>query len=77
MLIQHSVPLPTNAYRLYEQTMLVRRVRKASNEGLSMDWLMPYMTEVSSSRTILFERLTCDRNVYCFFWLVAAQRNRC
>jgi hypothetical protein len=25
--------------------MLVRRVRKASNEGLSMDWLMPYMTK--------------------------------
>jgi CRP-like cAMP-binding protein len=45
MLIQHSVLLPMNAYRLYEQTMLVRRVRKASNEGLSMDWLMPYMTK--------------------------------
>jgi CRP/FNR family cyclic AMP-dependent transcriptional regulator len=45
MLIQHSVLLPMNAYRLYEQTMLVRRVRKAINEGLSMDWLMPYMTK--------------------------------
>jgi CRP/FNR family transcriptional regulator, cyclic AMP receptor protein len=45
MLIQHSVLLPMNAYRLYEQAMLVRRVRKASNEGLSMDWLMPYMTK--------------------------------
>ena len=44
MLIQHSILLPMNAYRLYEQVMLVRRVRKASNEGLSMDWLMPYMT---------------------------------
>ena len=45
MLIQHSVLLPMNVYRLYEQVMLVRRVRKASNEGLSMDWLMPYMTK--------------------------------
>ncbi len=45
MLIQHSVLLPMNAYRLYEQMMLVRRVRKASNEGLSMDWLLPFMTK--------------------------------
>ena len=44
MLIQHGILLPMNVYRLYEQVMLVRRVRKASNEGLSMDWLMPYMT---------------------------------
>jgi CRP/FNR family transcriptional regulator, cyclic AMP receptor protein len=45
MLIQHCALLPLNAYRLYEQTMLVRRVRKASSEDLSMDWLMPYMTK--------------------------------
>jgi CRP-like cAMP-binding protein len=40
MLIQHSVLLPMNAYRLYEQAILVRRVRKAINEGLST-----YMTK--------------------------------
>ena len=34
-----------NAYRLYEQAVLVRKVRKASNEGLSMDWLLPFMTK--------------------------------
>jgi CRP/FNR family transcriptional regulator, cyclic AMP receptor protein len=57
MLIQHSVLLPMNAYRLYEQTMLVRRVRKASNEGLSMDWLMPYMTRRRVCRgQILFRK---------------------
>jgi CRP/FNR family transcriptional regulator, cyclic AMP receptor protein len=44
MLIQHSILLPMNAYRLYEQAILLRRVRKASNEGLSMDWLTPFMT---------------------------------
>ena len=57
MLIQHSVLLPMNAYRLYEQAMLVRRVRKASNEGLSMDWLMPYMTKCQGhTGQILFRK---------------------
>jgi CRP-like cAMP-binding protein len=57
MLIQHSVLLPMNAYRLYEQAMLVRRVRKAINEGLSMDWLMPYMTKRQvRSGQILFRK---------------------
>jgi CRP/FNR family transcriptional regulator, cyclic AMP receptor protein len=45
MLIQHSILLPMNAYRLYEQTRLVRKVRKACTEDLSMDWLMPFMTK--------------------------------
>jgi hypothetical protein len=49
--------LPMNVYRLYEQVMLVRRVRKASNEGLSMDWLMPYMTRRRVCRgQILFRK---------------------
>ena len=39
MLIQHCALLPLNAYRLYEQTMLVRRVRKASSEDLSIPML--------------------------------------
>ena len=57
MLIQHGILLPMNVYRLYEQVMLVRRVRKASNEGLSMDWLMPYMTRRRVCRgQILFRK---------------------
>jgi CRP/FNR family cyclic AMP-dependent transcriptional regulator len=57
MLIQHSILLPMNVYRLYEQVMLVRRVRKASNEGLSMDWLMPHMTRRQVRRgQILFRK---------------------
>lgn len=44
MLIQHGVLLPMNAYRLYEQLRLVRRLRAASSGDLSMDWLMPFMT---------------------------------
>jgi CRP-like cAMP-binding protein len=57
MLIQHSILLPMNAYRLYEQAMLVRRVRKASDEGFSMDWLMPHMTKRSvRAGQILFRK---------------------
>ena len=45
MLIQHSILLPMNTYRLYEHIRLVRRVRKAVDEDLSMDWLIPFMTK--------------------------------
>jgi CRP/FNR family transcriptional regulator, cyclic AMP receptor protein len=45
MLVQHGILLPINAYRLYEQMRLVRKVRVAGNEDLSMDWLMPFMTK--------------------------------
>jgi CRP-like cAMP-binding protein len=45
MLVQHSILLPLNVYRLYEQIRLVRKVREASDKDLSMDWLMPYMTK--------------------------------
>jgi CRP/FNR family transcriptional regulator, cyclic AMP receptor protein len=41
MWIQHGVLLPVNAYRLFQQMHLVKRVREASAEDLSMDWLMP------------------------------------
>ena len=45
MLIQHVILLPLNAYRLYEHMRLVRRVRIASNNDLSMNCLMPFMTK--------------------------------
>jgi CRP/FNR family transcriptional regulator, cyclic AMP receptor protein len=45
MLVQHGILLPMNAYRLYQQMRLLRKVRTASNQDLSMDWLMPYMTK--------------------------------
>ena len=75
MLIQHSILLPMNAYRLYEQAILVRRVRKAINEGLSMDWLMPYMTrrQIHAGQILFRKGPTGHRNVYCFFRQVAAQ----
>ena len=45
MLVQHGILLPMNAYRLYQQMRLLRKVRAGSNQDLSMDWLMPYMTK--------------------------------
>jgi CRP/FNR family transcriptional regulator, cyclic AMP receptor protein len=45
MLIQHGILLPVNAYRLYEQMRLVRKVRSASNKDFSMSCLMPFMTK--------------------------------
>jgi len=45
MLIQHSILLPLNAYRLYEQLRLVRKIRGASNKDLSMSCLLPFMTK--------------------------------
>jgi len=57
MLVQHGILLPMNAYRLYQQMRLLRKVRTASNQDLSMDWLMPYMTRRQArARQILFQK---------------------
>lgn len=57
MLIQHSIMLPMNVYRLYEQIRLVRKVREASAEDPSMDWLIPYMTRLQvRAGQILFHK---------------------
>ena len=45
MLIQHGILLPVNAYRLYEQMRLVRKIRSASNKDLSLNCLVPFMTK--------------------------------
>jgi len=57
MLIQHGILLPMNAYRLFEQIRLVRRLKKASSSDLSMDWLMPYMQRQNiAAGQILFNK---------------------
>ena len=45
MLIQHGILLPVNAYRLYEQMRLVRKIRSASNQDFSLGCLIPFMTK--------------------------------
>jgi CRP/FNR family transcriptional regulator, cyclic AMP receptor protein len=57
MLIQHGILLPVNAYRLYEQMRLVRKVRSASNKDLSLNCLVPFMTKRQlSAGQILFRK---------------------
>jgi CRP/FNR family transcriptional regulator, cyclic AMP receptor protein len=57
MLIQHGILLPVNAYRLYEQMRLVRKIRSASNKDLSLNCLVPFMTKRQlSAGQILFRK---------------------
>jgi hypothetical protein len=37
------IALPINAWRLYQMVVLTRQVRAAVGDGLSMDWLRPFM----------------------------------
>ena len=57
MLIQHGILPPVNAYRLYEQMRLVRKIRSASNGDLSLNCLVPFMTKRQvSAGQILFHK---------------------
>ena len=42
-LLLHAILLPLNAYRLYQMLQLVNGVKASLNQGLSMDWLKPFM----------------------------------
>jgi len=57
MLIQHSILLPLNVYRLYEMQKLIRQVRAASEGDHSMNWLKPFMTKHPIKRgDVLFSK---------------------
>jgi hypothetical protein len=57
MLIQHSILLPLNIYRLYEMHKLIRQVRAASEGDHSMGWLKPFMTNHPIKRgDVLFHK---------------------
>jgi CRP/FNR family transcriptional regulator, cyclic AMP receptor protein len=43
VLILHGLLLPLNWFRLMQMLALIRKVRQASNAGLSMEWLLPLM----------------------------------
>jgi hypothetical protein len=47
-LLLHAVLLPINITRLYQMVRLIERVKLASQGGLSMDWLKPFMTKRES-----------------------------
>jgi hypothetical protein len=41
----YLVLVPLNSYRLYELIQLIKKVRVAAGQDLSMDWLQPFMTK--------------------------------
>ena len=43
-LVLYGLLVPLNCLRLYQMVSLVKQVRSASEGGLSMDWLKPFMT---------------------------------
>lgn len=56
-MIVNLVVLPLNIVRLSQMASLIRKVRKASESDLSMDWLKPFMTKRPVKRgEILFEK---------------------
>jgi hypothetical protein len=54
VLVLHLVLLPLNAMRLRQMIVLVRQVRMASQDDLSLDWIKPFSTvrEVRSGETV-------------------------
>ena len=45
MLVQHSILLPLNGYRLHEMRKLVRSVKEAAVGDHSMEWIKPFTTK--------------------------------
>jgi CRP-like cAMP-binding protein len=43
-MVVNLILLPLNGVRLYQMLRLIKKVKKASNSDLSMDWLKPFMT---------------------------------
>jgi CRP-like cAMP-binding protein len=44
-LVQHSILLPLNSYRLHEMRKLIRSVKEATAGDHSMEWLKPFTTK--------------------------------
>jgi hypothetical protein len=44
-LVLYALLVPLNCVRLYQMVRLVKEVRSASEGGLSMDWLKPFMSK--------------------------------
>jgi CRP-like cAMP-binding protein len=57
MLVQHSILLPMNIYRLYQQLRLIRRLKEASVGDLNMSALIPHMSHRNvTTGEILFRK---------------------
>jgi CRP-like cAMP-binding protein len=57
MLVQHSILLPMNIYRLYQQLRMVRKMKEAASGDLSMAALIPHMSHRNvTAGEILFRK---------------------
>jgi CRP-like cAMP-binding protein len=63
--IQHTILLPLNSYRLFEMLRLIKQVKAASNGDHSLDWLKPFMTKRSvKAGETLFRKGDDAANMY-------------
>jgi CRP-like cAMP-binding protein len=70
-IVVNLILLPLNAVRLVQMLRLIRKVKKASNSDLSMDWLKPFMTrQVVGMGEILFAK---DDVATCMFFTVTGR----
>jgi hypothetical protein len=44
-MVLHAILLPLNVYRLREMLNLIKQVKAASQGGITMDWLKPFMNK--------------------------------
>jgi CRP/FNR family transcriptional regulator, cyclic AMP receptor protein len=69
--IQHTILLPLNSYRLYEMLRLIRLVKAASNGDHTLDWLKPFMTKRSvTAGETLFRK---DDEATTMYFLLSGQ----
>src|SRR5665213_1543742 len=55
--VLYGVLIPLNSMRLYEMLQLIKKVRTASHDELSMDWLIPFMHRRSYNKgDVLFNK---------------------
>jgi CRP/FNR family transcriptional regulator, cyclic AMP receptor protein len=72
-MILHSVLLPINLYRLREMLLLIRKVKRASQGDLNMDWLKPYMKRrTAKTGEVLFRK--GDESSAMFYTLTGRYR---
>jgi CRP/FNR family cyclic AMP-dependent transcriptional regulator len=63
MVVQHTILLPLNAYRLWQMTKLIKNVKAAAADSHSMDWLKPFTTRhfFKEGETVMEKGTEADR----------------
>jgi CRP/FNR family transcriptional regulator, cyclic AMP receptor protein len=69
ILILHMTLLPLNLWRLHQTRALAKKVRRAMQDDLSFDWLIPYMNHRSFAAG---ETIFRKGDVACELYLISA-----